>query len=131
MDFEQKILTGTRAELEAAADYPDKWVPVWVTDEETLHIGQGADTPPTPIGAVGLRGPVGNTGATGATGGAGADGFTGERGLPGGVGPAGEDGDVGRGGAILGGVSGASAGMKNQRDIVNNCMRGRGYTPLN
>lgn len=34
-------------------------------------------------------------------------------------------------GAVVGGAVGASAGETNQRDIIKNCLKGRGYKVLN
>lgn len=38
--------------------------------------------------------------------------------------------ESGRGGAVLGAAGGAGAGARNQRQIIKNCMIGRGYAVL-
>jgi outer membrane lipoprotein SlyB len=38
--------------------------------------------------------------------------------------------EAGRGGAVLGAAGGAGAGAKNKRQIVKNCMTGRGHAVL-
>lgn len=40
-------------------------------------------------------------------------------------------GQAAGGGAVLGGAKGAGAGANEQRTIVRNCMKGRGYAVLN
>ena len=37
---------------------------------------------------------------------------------------------AGRGGALLGGAGGAGAGAAHEREVVSNCLRGRGYKVL-
>lgn len=39
--------------------------------------------------------------------------------------------EAGRGAAVLGGASGAGAGMQQEAAIVRNCLRGRGHRVLN
>jgi outer membrane lipoprotein SlyB len=38
--------------------------------------------------------------------------------------------EAGRGAAVLGGASGAGAGARNKRQIIKNCMTGRGHAVL-
>jgi hypothetical protein len=46
------------------------------------------------------------------------------------TGRAGTANEAGRGGAVLGAAGGAGAGAKNKRQIIKNCMTGRGHAVL-